>query len=156
MQIQRESTWSALSIYTTFYLFFSVTRSYYVKTRKLHFELCALKAHWNVDYLTKLYGKILCLSSNDTVTAKKHNICWHNQTKHSSQCTQLLGKQQILKWSISTHRDFFTKIRNESEATTKVCLWMAHLLVKQSHLLILRSWFLNVVAQRIVSKEDKF
>ena len=45
----------ALYLYNNILLFFLLPDHIrYVKTRKLHFEWCALKAHWNVDYLNQI------------------------------------------------------------------------------------------------------
>ncbi|XP_033606232.1 general transcription factor II-I repeat domain-containing protein 2B isoform X1 [Cryptotermes secundus] len=57
-------------------------------------------------------------------------------TKHSAQYSQLTGKErsqklETLKQSISLQRSFFTKMKNENKAASKVSLRVAHLLAKE-------------------------
>jgi hypothetical protein len=104
------------------------------KKRKVDFECRAFKAEWSV---TELDNTALCLLCNDTIAVlKDYNICRHYQTKHSTQYSQLTGKQrseklETLKWNISSQCNFFTKMKNENEAATKVSLRVAHLLAKE-------------------------
>lgn len=86
------------------------------KKRKGH----AFKAQWSVDYFIKFNGNALCLLYNDTIAVlKKYNICWHYQTKLSSQYFQLKGKQQleILEHlqCISLQQKSFTNIESKNE-----------------------------------------
>lgn len=82
-------------------------------------------------------GKAPHLSCSDTIAVlKQHNMCQCYQTKHPSQCSQLnrehQGKNQDLKWNISSQQSFFTK--NENETAAKVSFWVARLLAKQEKL----------------------
>ncbi|PNF17745.1 hypothetical protein B7P43_G07069 [Cryptotermes secundus] len=108
------------------------------KKRKVDLECRAFKAEWSENYfVTELDGKALCLLCSDTVAVlKEYNIRRHYQTKHSAQYSQLTGKErsqklETLKRSISLQRSFFTKMKNENKAASKVSLRVAHLLAKE-------------------------
>lgn len=73
----------------------SLTRSCpFCQNKKTALWMMCQRAHWSVDYFTTLFGKILFIVQWHCNCAKKYNVCWQNHTKHSSQHTQLLGKQQ--------------------------------------------------------------
>ncbi|PNF32729.1 hypothetical protein B7P43_G11587 [Cryptotermes secundus] len=108
------------------------------KKRKVDLECRAFKAEWSENYfVTELDGKALCLLCSDTIAVlKEYNIRRHYQTKHSAQYSQLTGKErsqklETLKRSISLQRSFFTKMKNENKAASKVSLRVAHLLAKE-------------------------
>jgi hypothetical protein len=98
------------------------------KKRKVDFECHAFKAEWSANYFIEFNDKALCLLCSDTVAVlKEYNIRRHYHTKHSTQYSQLTRKQrsekfESLKRNPSSQRNFFTKMKNENEAATKVSL----------------------------------